>query len=302
MTEEHTHQPGEEAGETVATDAAASAPHAPDEQPDAGAPTPGEGDAAATIEAILFASDSPLPAPKISMAAELPVREVRRAVSELNERYDRTGAAFAIEEIAGGYQMLTRPQYNDVLQRLLRAKSDSKLSHAAMETLAIIAYRQPIIRADIEAIRGVASGEVLRGLMEKNLVKIVARAEVLGRPMLYGTTRWFLEVFGLANIEDLPRVEELRSGAAEPAKVQRGDALKEQDSALPEPSAREEFGNIRRKPMGRDDVHDDDNFEETEEVELDEDFEDEDEEDFDDEDFEDESFDDDDDFEEEEED
>jgi len=99
-----------------------------------------------------------------------------------------------------------------VIGRLFKNKSDSKLSQAAMETLAIVAYRQPILRADIEAVRGVASGEMLRSLMDKNLVKIVGRAEVLGRPMLYGTTRQFLEVFGLNGIDDLPNVEALRAG------------------------------------------------------------------------------------------
>jgi segregation and condensation protein B len=114
--------------------------------------------------------------------------------------------------------MLTLPQYHEVLSRLFKTRSDSKLSQAAMETLAILAYRQPILRVDVEAIRGVACGEVLRGLMEKNLVKIVGRAEVIGRPMLYGTTKNFLEIFGLGSLEDLPRVEELRSGAKETPK------------------------------------------------------------------------------------
>jgi segregation and condensation protein B len=161
----------------------------------------------------LFATDSPLSASKIALLAGLPGRgQVKQAVAQLNERYDRMGCAFSIEPIAGGYQMLTRCQYHDVIGRLFKNKSDSKLSQAAMETLAIVAYRQPILRADIEAVRGVASGEMLRGLMDKNLVKIVGRAEVLGRPMLYGTTRRFLEVFGLNGIEDLPNVESLRGG------------------------------------------------------------------------------------------
>ncbi|MCK4601760.1 MAG: SMC-Scp complex subunit ScpB [Phycisphaerae bacterium] len=175
-------------------------------------------EAAATVEAILFASDCPLTPAKIAQVAEAPGQGlVRQAIETLNARYEQAGCAFRIEHIAGGYQMLTLPQYHDVLSRLLRAHSDSRLSQAAMETLAIVAYRQPILRADVEAIRGVACGEVLRGLLEKQLVKIVGRAEVLGRPMLYGTTRRFLEVFGLSSLTDLPRVEELRSGATESA-------------------------------------------------------------------------------------
>ena len=106
--------------------------------------------------------------------------------------------------------MMTLSQYNHWLKRLLRARTDTKLSQAALETLAIIAYKQPVMRADIEAIRGVSTGEVIRGLMYKGLVRIVGRAEVLGRPMLYGTTKKFLEVFGLNTIKDLPKVEELK--------------------------------------------------------------------------------------------
>ena len=172
---------------------------------------------AATVEAILFSTDSPLSPAKIAQIAELPGRRVvKQAIAQLNERYEQMGCTFRIEGIAGGYQMLTIPEYHDVVSRLSRARSDSRLSQAAMETLAIVAYRQPVLRADIEAIRGVASGEVLRGLLAKQLVKIVGRAEVLGRPMLYGTTRRFLETFGLNDLRDLPKVEELRGGAKEP--------------------------------------------------------------------------------------
>ena len=174
-----------------------------------------EAQAAATVEAIVFASDAPLTTAKISSVAELPGRVVKKSIEMLNQRYEQAGTAFRIDRIADGYQMLTLPEYHDVLSRLLRRRSESRLSQAAMETLAIVAYRQPILRADIEAIRGVACGEVLRGLMEKALIKIVGRAEILGRPMLYGTTRRFLETFGLANLDDLPRIEELRAGAPE---------------------------------------------------------------------------------------
>ena len=107
--------------------------------------------------------------------------------------------------------MLTLNVYNPWLKKMLRARSDTKLSPAALETLAIIAYKQPVIRADIEAVRGVAGGEVIRSLMYKGLVKIVGRAEILGRPMLYGTTKKFLEVFGLNSIKDLPKAEELKN-------------------------------------------------------------------------------------------
>ncbi len=106
--------------------------------------------------------------------------------------------------------MLTLPCYNLWLQKLIRVRGESKLSPASIETLAIIAYKQPAIRADIEAIRGVASGEMIRGLMSKGLVKMVGRADIIGRPMQYGTTKRFLEVFGLDSLKDLPTIEELK--------------------------------------------------------------------------------------------
>lgn len=169
-------------------------------------------DEIACIEALLFASDSPLSAGRLAQAAGMAGQAgVRQAVDTLNGRYEAAGAAFTIEAIAGGFQMMTRPEYNDVLRRLRRAKADSRLSQAALETLAIVAYRQPILRADIEAIRGVACGEVLRGLMDKDLVRIVGRAEEIGRPMLYGTTRRFLELFGLGSLDDLPNAAQLRA-------------------------------------------------------------------------------------------
>ena len=164
---------------------------------------------AATIEAILFSSDTPLPISRLATISEMTPGQIRSAVDRLNDQYAEAGTVFRIENIANGYQMLTLPEYHDVLSKLVSSKKESRLSQPAMETLAIVAYRQPILRADIEAVRGVACGEVLRTLMERGLIKIVGRAEVLGRPMLYGTTRRFLEVFGLSNLKELPRIEEL---------------------------------------------------------------------------------------------
>ena len=163
------------------------------------------------IEAILFATDEPLTDGKLASIVETTAKQVRESVESLNAKYAAHNNAFRIEQIAGGYQMLTLNIYNSWLKKMLHARSDSRLSPAAMETLAIIAYKQPIIRADIEAIRGVAVGEVIRSLMYKGLVKIVGRAEILGRPMLYGTTKKFLEVFGLNSLKDLPKAEELKN-------------------------------------------------------------------------------------------
>ncbi len=162
------------------------------------------------VEAVLFASDESLTDGRLANIVETSAKQVRQHIKNLNDKYQANNNAFRIEQIAGGYQMLTLSPYNHWLKKLLRARSDNKLSPAAMETLAIIAYKQPVMRADIEAIRGVAVGEVIRSLSYKGLVKIVGRAEVLGRPMLYGTKKKFLEVFGLNTLKDLPKAQELK--------------------------------------------------------------------------------------------
>ena len=162
------------------------------------------------VEAVLFANDEPLTVERLANIVGTGVRQIRQHIKNLNDKYKANNNAFRIEQIAGGYQMLTLSVYNHWLKNLLHVRDQSKLSPAALETLAIIAYKQPVIRADIEAIRGVVVGEIVRGLMYKGLVKIVGRAEVLGRPMLYGTTKKFLEVFGLNSLKDLPKIEELK--------------------------------------------------------------------------------------------
>jgi len=169
------------------------------------------------VEAILFATDSPLPAAKIAQIMETgDAKSVKGHIDTLNHQYTETGRSFRIDQIAKGYQMLTVPAYNSWVSKVLRARSETKVSPAAMETLAIIAYKQPILRADIEAIRGVAAGEMVNRLREMNLVKIVGRAEELGRPMLYGTTKRFLEVFGLASLDDLPQSDALAASSSTP--------------------------------------------------------------------------------------
>jgi len=174
----------------------------------------GEPTVETVVEAVLFASDESLTDNRLAKIVETSGKQVRQYIANLNEKYQANNNAFRIEQIAGGYQMLTLSTYNYWLKKLLRARSDSKLSPAALETLAIIAYKQPVIRADIEVIRGVAAGEVIRTLCYKGLVKIVGRAEILGRPMLYGTTKKFLEVFGLNTLKDLPKIEELKKPPA----------------------------------------------------------------------------------------
>ena len=162
----------------------------------------------ARLEAILFLSREPLGSRKLAQLAGLADgTKARTLVRALNRRYDAEGSAFRVEEVAGGFQLLTRPKYAPWLRRLHSVPLEVRLSAPAMETLAVVAYRQPVLRAEIEAIRGVQCGEVLRQLIERELVRIVGRSEELGRPLLYGTTRQFLQVFGLRHLEDLPRPE-----------------------------------------------------------------------------------------------
>ncbi len=162
------------------------------------------------LEALLFATHHPLTAARLAELLDLSSQKpLRRAIKDLNKQYEESGRCFRIEQVAGGYQLLTLPEYGEYLSRLQKREIDSKLTKAALETLAIIAYKQPILRADVESIRGVACGETIRSLMEKHLVRIGGRAELPGRPILYGTTKRFLEVFGLNNLKDLPQSEEL---------------------------------------------------------------------------------------------
>jgi segregation and condensation protein B len=137
---------------------------------------------------------------------------VASAVASLNEEYERSGRSFRVESVSGGYRVMTLPAHAKAVAALAGERDTAKLSRPGVETLAIIAYRQPVTRAELEAIRGVACGEVLRSLMERRLVAIVGRAEELGRPMLYGTTRHFLEAFGLSSLKDLPTPAEFKGG------------------------------------------------------------------------------------------
>jgi len=167
------------------------------------------------IEAMLVSSDRPLKSSAIVDALAVHLDRaitstvIEEAVASLNEQYDEHNRAFRIEEISGGYRLMTRPEHASIVAAMHRSRATTRLSKPALETLSIIAYRQPVTRAELEAIRGVACGEVVRTLMDRRLVKITGRAEELGRPMLYGTTRQFLDTFGLASVKDLPKPEEL---------------------------------------------------------------------------------------------
>lgn len=167
------------------------------------------------IEAALMASDRPVNTSRLSeLLGKAASRDIQKAIEQLNQAYERQDRSFRIESVVGGWQLLTLPEFADMLKAMHRSRQQSRMSPAALETLAIVAYKQPIVRAEIEAVRGVASGEVLRSLMERHLIKIVGRAEELGRPMLYGTTQAFLEVFGLASLKDLPKTDDLKAKSA----------------------------------------------------------------------------------------
>ena len=162
------------------------------------------------VEAVLFASDAPLTAEEIARADEtLDEDKVELALQLLRAEYDDAQRAFQVVEVAEGYQVLTRPEFAPYLERFDNVPRPSRLSGPAIETLAIIAYRQPIGRLEVEYVRGVGASGVIRTLQERRLIDIVGRAETLGRPLLYGTTQHFLEHFGFRSIEDLPRPEEL---------------------------------------------------------------------------------------------
>lgn len=172
------------------------------------------------VEAVLLTSDKPVRPAQIAdaltetLGQPVDADQVRQAASVLNQSYADSGRAFTIETIASGLRIMAKPELAGVLASFHGQRASNRLSRAALETLAIIAYRQPVTRAEIENIRGVACGEVLRSLMDRRLVTIAGRAEELGRPMLYGTTRDFLTQFGLGSIRDLPEMTDPQAANA----------------------------------------------------------------------------------------
>lgn len=166
------------------------------------------------LEAVLFLAREPLGLRKLAQSANLAdATEARTLLTELRGLYDGRGCAFQVEQLAGGYQLRTRPKFAPWLRPLVPPSEQIRLTPPSLETLAVVAYRQPVLRADVEAIRGVACGEILRQLMERDLLRIVGRSEELGRPLWYGTTKRFLEVFGLCSLDELPLAKQLRREA-----------------------------------------------------------------------------------------
>ncbi len=169
------------------------------------------------IEALLFTSDRPLePKDICGWLPEVRVGDVRKALDELREEYEAMARSFVIKKVARGYQFRTRAEYAPHILRMFKS-TPTRLSRAAMETLAIIAYKQPILRHEIERLRGVDVGGILRTLMEKDLIRIMGRKNLPGRPLIYGTTKRFLEVFDLESIDALPKLKEIKALEAETA-------------------------------------------------------------------------------------
>lgn len=194
----------------------------------------------ARLEAVLFVADGALSIRKMVQAATLAdTAETRRLLDELNAFYDEEGSPFRVERVATGYQLLTRPPFSPWLDKLHERQNELKLSSPAMETLTIVAYQQPITRADIEAVRGVQCAEMLKQLMERGLIRICGEDDSLGRPYLYDTTKKFLELFGLRSLGDLPMADTLRrKPKVEPEPVQPEDA--EESELDPEPETFDE--------------------------------------------------------------
>lgn len=170
------------------------------------------------LESLLFVSEEPLTVEKLKNILEtVDTKEIRSALQSLAEQYETRGGGFKLAEVAGGWQLRSRPEYNQWIKRMLQPPPQ-RLSKAALETMAIVAYNQPIIRADIEHIRGVDCGGVLRQLLERKLIRVLGRKEIPGRPLIYATTKLFLELFELKDLKDLPspkEIEEMTAAAEE---------------------------------------------------------------------------------------
>ena len=186
------------------------------------------------IESLLFVADEPLSIDRFkNIIGQAETKEIRQALEELGADYETRQGGFYLNQVAGGYQIRTRSEYMQWIKRLLQPKP-LRLSKAALETLAIIAYKQPVIRNDVEHIRGVDCGGVLRVLLERKFIRVLGRREIPGRPLIYATTKRFLEVFDLKNLNDLPtpkEIEEFGSALSENMDAAADDAQGELESS-----------------------------------------------------------------------
>ena len=207
------------------------------------------------IEALLFASERPLTAEQIKQAFDenLSAEDISSSLEALRTDYEAQGRGFRLFEIAGGYQLVTDPRFSAYLKKFYQEREKKRLSQASLETLSVIAYRQPVTRADIEFIRGVNVDGALKTLLEKGIVKIIGRKEVPGRPMLYGTTREFLDHFGLKSVKELPALSEY--------------TLKDLEPGLLPPELKQNEAVVSETPNGEENAADHNNAEVAEETE-----------------------------------
>ncbi|MEM7234930.1 MAG: SMC-Scp complex subunit ScpB [Planctomycetota bacterium] len=195
-------------GDSASPDSGATAEESDDDDDEDGASGDSElsiEELKKAVEAVLFSVGEPLAIRALADLFKSSVHDVRQAVEELRFEYVDTGRSFRLEDVAGGVQLLSLPAYDVWIRKLRKKQSQFKLSPAAFETLAVIAYKQPITKADLDSIRGVQCGPVIKSLLDRGLIKVTGRDESLGRPLLYGTTSRFLESFGISNLRDLPQ-------------------------------------------------------------------------------------------------
>jgi len=231
------------ADDDIVNDEAMEAAKAIEERESADGPKGASAEVKAILEALIFASPEPLtPKAMFKLLAAEPREQVQAALDQLKRDYDRAGG-LQLVEVAGGYQIVTRPDLHEWVRRLFHERTTQRLTVQALETLAVIAYRQPITALEITEIRGVNTSGVLSTLLERHLIKIVGRKQVVGRPFLYATTKEFLIRFGLNDIADLPRIEDMAEafGLEAPLLVERTPPeemlpLEEPDAEPEEPS------------------------------------------------------------------
>jgi segregation and condensation protein B len=189
-----------------------------------------------TLEALLFVTDEPLPAPRVARLLEAPETEVAAALDALAAEYARDERGFQLREVAGGWRLYSHPAFHPVIEKMVLSWDTRRLSQAALEALAVIAYHQPVTRQSVNAVRGVNSEAVLSSLVEKGLVREVGRDRAQGNAVIYGTTRTFLEKFGLKDLDELPPLEEFAPDAATET------AIRERLNAIEGPDAEDEEG------------------------------------------------------------
>jgi segregation and condensation protein B len=185
------------------------------------------------IESLIFSAEAALSLDRLcELLGEFERDEIKTALKEMVAHYQGRAGGFELIEVAGGWQFRTRPAYHDYITRHIKTRT-AKFSQSALETLAIIAYRQPITRAEVEHLRGVDCGGVLKSLLEKHLVRILGKKDIPGRPLIYGTSKEFLEIFGLKDLKSLPTLKEIQALDAVPQYERQEELQLEPDKALP---------------------------------------------------------------------